>query len=245
MTYLIADIHGCFQEFCALLKKIDFSETDELFILGDAMDRGPAPIRTLQSLMRCPNINYILGNHDMAALSVLRPLLAEITDDSIERLPKDLFLRYAEWMQNGGAVTLRQFRELPRDQQEDLLNYLEEASLYETIAHEDRLFVLVHAGLDRFDPAKELEDYAAEDFLFARADYGKAYFPGSRIFLVTGHTPTALIRPDRQPRIYQENGHIAIDCGCVFGGALAAYCIETGEAVYVDSMQQTGGQGGS
>lgn len=245
MTYLIADIHGCFQEFCALLKKIDFSETDELFILGDAMDRGPAPIRTLQSLMRCPNINYILGNHDMAALSVLRPLLAEITDDSIERLPKDLFLRYAEWMQNGGAVTLRQFRELPRDQQEDLLNYLEEASLYETIAHEDRLFVLVHAGLDRFDPAKELEDYAAEDFLFARADYGKAYFPGSRIFLVTGHTPTALIRPDRQPRIYQENGHIAIDCGCVFGGALAAYCIETGEAVYVDSMQQPGGQGES
>lgn len=245
MTYLIADIHGCFQEFCALLKKIDFSETDELFILGDAMDRGPAPIRTLQSLMRCPNINYILGNHDMAALSVLRPLLAEITDDSIERLPKDLFLRYAEWMQNGGAVTLRQFRELPRDQQEDLLNYLEEASLYETIAHEDRLFVLVHAGLDRFDPAKELEDYAAEDFLFARADYGKAYFPGSRIFLVTGHTPTALIRPDRQPRIYQENGHIAIDCGCVFGGALAAYCIETGEAVYVDSMQQPGVQGES
>lgn len=245
MTYLIADIHGCFQEFCALLKKIDFSETDELFILGDAMDRGPAPIRTLQSLMRCPNINYILGNHDMAALSVLRPLLAEITDDSIERLPKDLFLRYAEWMQNGGAVTLRQFRELPRDQQEDLLNYLEEASLYETIAHEDRLFVLVHAGLDRFDPAKELEDYAAEDFLFARADYGKAYFPGSRIFLVTGHTPTALIRPDRQSRIYQGNGHIAIDCGCVFGGALAAYCIETGEAVYVDSMQQTGGQGES
>ena len=245
MTYLIADIHGCFQEFCALLKKIDFSETDELFVLGDAMDRGPAPIRTLQSLMRCPNINYILGNHDMAALSVLRPLLAEITDDSIERLPKDLFLRYAEWMQNGGAVTLRQVRELPRDQQEDLLNYLEEASLYETIAHEDRLFMLVHAGLDRFDPAKELEDYAAEDFLFARADYGKAYFPGSRIFLVTGHTPTALIRPDRQPRIYQENGHIAIDCGCVFGGALAAYCIETGEAVYVDSMQQPGGQGES
>ena len=245
MTYLIADIHGCFQEFCALLKKIDFSETDELFVLGDAMDRGPAPIRTLQSLMRCPNIRYILGNHDMAALSVLRPLLAEITDDSIENLPQDLFLRYAEWMQNGGAVTLRQFRELPRDQQEDLLNYLEEASLYETIAHEDRLFVLVHAGLDRFDPAKELEDYAAEDFLFARADYGKPYFPGGRIFLVTGHTPTALIRPDRQPRVYTENGHIAIDCGCVFGGALAADCIETGEAVYVDSMQQPGGQGES
>lgn len=240
MTYLIADIHGCFQEFCALLKKIDFSETDELFVLGDAMDRGPAPIRTLQSLMRCPNVSYILGNHDMAALSVLRPLLAEITDDSIENLPQDLFLRYAEWMQNGGAVTLRQFRALPRAEQEDLLSYLEEASLYETIVHEDRLFVLVHAGLDRFDPAKELEDYAAEDFLFARADYGKPYFPGSRIFLVTGHTPTALIRPDRQPRIYQENGHIAIDCGCVFGGALAAYCIETGEAVYVDSMQRPG-----
>ena len=37
--------------------------------------------------------------------------------------------------------------------------------------------------------------------------------------------------------IYEKNGHIAIDCGCVCGGRLAAYCIETGMATYVDGMK--------
>lgn len=35
------------------------------------------------------------------------------------------------------------------------------------------------------------------------------------IILVTGHTPTFLIREDGLPLIYEENGHIALDCGCV------------------------------
>lgn len=29
------------------------------------------------------------------------------------------------------------------------------------------------------------------------------------------------------------NNWLAIDCGCVYGGKLAAYCIETGEVEYV------------
>lgn len=34
-------------------------------------------------------------------------------------------------------------------------------------------------------------------------------------------------------KVFMKNGHIAIDCGCVYGGKLAAYCIETGEVEYV------------
>ncbi|MCI8923553.1 MAG: hypothetical protein HFI45_06070 [Lachnospiraceae bacterium] len=56
--------------------------------------------------------------------------------------------------------------------------------------------------------------------------------------MVTGHTPTSLIREDGLPLVYQENGHIAIDCGCVFGGRLAAYCIESAEINYVKSKNK-------
>ena len=35
MKYVIADIHGCYEEFMELLEKISFSEEDELFVLGD------------------------------------------------------------------------------------------------------------------------------------------------------------------------------------------------------------------
>ena len=52
--------------------------------------------------------------------------------------------------------------------------------------------------------------------------------------IVTGHTPTFLIREDRLPLIYQGNGHLAIDCGCVYGERLSAYCLDTGKAEYVE-----------
>lgn len=65
MRYLISDIHGCYDQYRQLLQKINFSSQDELYVLGDAVDRGSDPIKVLQDLMRRPNIIYILGNHDL------------------------------------------------------------------------------------------------------------------------------------------------------------------------------------
>ena len=234
MRYIIADIHGCRKEFCSLLEKIKFCDADELYILGDAVDRGPEPIRVLQDCMRRPNVFYILGNHDAMMLSVLRPLTREITADSIAALPKNILLRYADWMRNGGQVTFQQFRALSRTDQEDMLCYLEEASAYETLEQNGQLYILVHAELHHFSPEKELDEYTLNDLIWTRADYHRQYFPGGKIHLVTGHTPTALIRADKKPLVYRANGHIALDCGCVFGGKLAAYCVETGEITYVE-----------
>lgn len=51
---------------------------------------------------------------------------------------------------------------------------------------------------------------------------------------MTGHTPTQVIKGNSRPGfIYQKNHHIAIDCGCVFGGKLACLCLETMEEFYV------------
>lgn len=243
LRYVISDIHGCQKEYCELLNRIEFSDKDELYILGDAADRGPEPIRVLKDCMCRPNVFYILGNHDVMMLSVLRPLTKEITEDSISDLPNDIFLRYADWMRNGGEVTFQQFRTLSRAEQEDILCYLEEASAYETLEHDGQLYILVHAGLNNFELAKEMDEYTMNDLIWEQADYDKQYFPGGKIYLVTGHTPTPLIRSDKKPLVYKGNGHIAIDCGCVFGGKLAAYCIETDETTYVDGKySQENGQ---
>jgi serine/threonine protein phosphatase 1 len=39
--FAISDIHGCARTFGALLNKINLSPVDELFLLGDFIDRGP------------------------------------------------------------------------------------------------------------------------------------------------------------------------------------------------------------
>ena len=49
MRYIISDIHGCYNEYMELLQKINFSDTDELYVLGDAIDRGPEPIRVYKT----------------------------------------------------------------------------------------------------------------------------------------------------------------------------------------------------
>lgn len=237
-THVISDIHGCYEEFIELLDKIGFSLDDELFVLGDAIDRGPEPIKVIQDLMQRENVYYILGNHDAMFLEVLRRLMVDLNEENANALTSEDFLAYYDYIQNGGDETLQQFRRLPPSQQADIRDYLESSPAYETIEHDDKLYVLAHAGINNFDPEKELDEYDPEDFLWVRPDYERKYFPGNRIFLVTGHTPTPLIREDKQPLVYIENSHIALDCGAVFGGNLAAYCIETGEVTYVASKKE-------
>lgn len=233
MRYIIADIHGCYEEYQELLKKINFSDADELYVLGDAMDRGPEPIKVIQDMMVRPNVFYILGNHDLMFLTVIRALAAEVTKESTESLTANTIQNYRVWMRNGGNSTVEQFLKRPPDEQQDILDYLEEAAPYEMLTEQDCLYVLVHAGIKNFSADKELDEYDPTDFLWERTDYERRYYSSDRIFLVTGHTPTPVIRKDRKPLVYQDNGHIAMDCGCVFGGMLAAYCLETGEVTYV------------
>lgn len=233
MIYVISDIHGCYAEYMELLDKIGFCDEDELYVLGDAMDRGPEPIKVIQDLMNRPNVTYILGNHDDMMLQALKKLTAEITEENLLELNAQVLITYNRWLQEGGATTAEQFLRLSKKERLDVLDYLESAPAYEMIEFADCLYILVHAGIRNFDPMKEMDEYHYTDFLWERMDYSRRYFPSQRIFLITGHTPTVLINEDKAPLVYKGNGHIAIDCGCVFGGSLAAYCIETGQTTYV------------
>lgn len=41
-TYLIGDVHGCYDELIALLKQVDFTPgQDTLWLTGDLVARGP------------------------------------------------------------------------------------------------------------------------------------------------------------------------------------------------------------
>lgn len=239
MRYIISDIHGCYEEYRELLAKINFSRDDELYVLGDAMDRGPEPIKVIQDIMMRPNITYIIGNHDYIMLKIMKKLAVEITKDNFENhLSENDLIEYSLWMQDGGGVTSRQFSALSREEQHDILEYLENGLVYDVLEDQRRTFVLVHAGIRNFSEDKELDQYDFHDFIFNRPDYSKRYYSDENIYVVTGHTPTFFINPNRNTDVYQGNGHIAIDCGCVFGGKLAAYCVETGEVTYVQSREK-------
>ncbi len=108
--------------------------------------------------------------------------------------------------------------------------------MYEVIKNNGKEYRLVHAGLTNFSPDKALAEYDLYNFLEEQADYSKRYYPDETVFLVTGHTPTILIKGWEKTEVYRKNGHIAIDCSCAAGGRLAAFCIETEEAIYVNGI---------
>ena len=237
MIYVVSDIHGCYDEFCRLLEKIHFSDEDIMYILGDMVDRGPKPVRLLQDLMGRHNVYPILGNHEYMAFTILKKTNVVVTEENAEsHLTAEDLTGYFHWTQDGGTVTVKQFSALSPWEKEDVLDYLEECSFYEDIKLNGKRYILVHGGLSGFSAERELDDYHIEELLFQSPDYSQRYFSDENTYLITGHTPTMMISGHGKSEIYRKNGHIAIDCGCVYGGRLAAICLDTGEEFYVEKI---------
>ena len=72
MIYLIGDVQGCDAALGLLLEEIDFSASrDRLVLLGDLVNRGPASLATLRRLSGLGSAaTCLLGNHDLHLLAV-------------------------------------------------------------------------------------------------------------------------------------------------------------------------------
>lgn len=233
MHYVISDIHGCYKEYLEALEKINFSDEDVLYVLGDCVDRGPDSIKLLQDMMERDNVVPIVGNHELMALSVLKKLCIEITEDNAEtHLSLADMQKFLDWSSNGGDKTIKEFRKLSKEEQQDILDYLGDFEISAEADIAGKNYVLVHAGLEPFDEYKDIEDYDISEIVFTRANYDHMYFEDR--YTITGHTPTVM-QDGNEGTIIHKNNHIAIDCGCVFGYNLAVFCLETGEEFYIHS----------
>lgn len=55
-----SDVHGHYKHLKSLLEKVNFSEEDILFIIGDIIEKGPESLKTLRYVMDiCKNIRCI------------------------------------------------------------------------------------------------------------------------------------------------------------------------------------------
>lgn len=238
--YCIADVHGDYERYRQMLSLIQLRSVDTLFVLGDVLDRGEGGIRILQDMMMRDNVIPLLGNHEYMAANCLQWLLQPINEETIAHLDGEHLQGLQEWIAVGGAATLSAFWDLSPQERLDILDYLADFTLFEELTIDKRNFVLVHAGLANFTKERSLEDYDIAELIFLPMDYTVGY---DNCTIVSGHIPTRSIyesmltgdeiKPSNRDTIYCNPHHIAIDCGCGFGGRLGCICLESMECYYV------------
>ncbi len=204
--YVMSDLHGEADLFHAMLKQIQFSEEDTLYILGDVIDRGPNGIALLQEIMNTPNMVMLLGNHEEMMLQCCHTNVSALD-----------FLR---WNRNGNAATVGALRRLGVKEQKAILEYLRGLPRHLKIQVDGISYYLVH-GFPSDDPEEEL---------WKRPELNEPN-PFTETRVIVGHTPVLNLvvpREDRNrfiqimdkrnehPQILFARGYIDIDCGCSY-----------------------------
>lgn len=249
MHYAVSDIHGCYITFRKLLTTIGFSDNDTLYVLGDSLDRGKYPMEVLQYCMKHKNIIHLLGNHEHMALPKLTRVCKTIEGlDEYNESSKYAFARraitktdsfeYHGWMNNGGKSTLTDFIfKLSDEERASVIDYITHMPLYIEHTADGKEYVMTHSGIagNVFSPDKPLSAYTANDLIWTRPNMGKTYYTDK--YMLFGHTPTMIISFEGGGDIIQSHNNIDIDCGCVFGKKLAAFCLETQETVYQANIE--------
>ena len=230
MKYVMSDIHGRYDKYADMLELIHFSEEDELYILGDVIDRGPDGIKILMDIMNRSNVHMVLGNHELMAIQTM---IAETENEVIENL--DL------WMWNGGGNTYKDLVDLSEEKISEIVLFLLELPSFMEIEVKNRKFYLVHGFVGdteeervwnrpKLDTPNPLED---KTLIVGHTPVALFYGKSNRKILDYGRT---LAARGEHLKIEHAEGFIDIDCGCggdIPGARLACLRLDDMEEFYV------------
>lgn len=232
MKYIISDIHGVKSMFKEIINEINLTENDNLYILGDVIDRGDDGIDILKWCyyhhLKHGNVHLILGDHECMMLNALgHPI--DRNDPSLEN-PEELM---SLWFMNGGRVTYEVWNQLSAKDQGILISYLRSCSFGETLEIAGKKYYLGHAChpeiARRFVNGKNLVLYNSIWSRFLSA-FNSVLRAGE--IVIFGHTMTDKISSATKDSIIRAGNLIAIDCGCAAAacgrsyGRLGCLCID-------------------
>ncbi len=178
--WIIPDIHGCAQTLKALLESmLRVTKHDELYFLGDYIDRGPDSKGVIDYLMelQCQryNVHFIKGNHEDMCMKAFEA-------DQKKKFLGGKHPEQKEWEAVGAKATLESFGvKHPREIPKPYIDWMEKCLPFIELEE----YILVHAGLN-FNAKDPFED--TKSMMWIRnfkVDYNKSH--GKKI--IHGHIP--------------------------------------------------------
>lgn len=217
--WVIPDIHGCYDTLLALLDQISINRKDQLFLLGDLVDRGLNSAKVLDHIMQLMLEGYqvycLRGNHEQMIL---------------DAQAGDKFTRRIIYGQFNSADLLNEKGELIKKYKEFMTNL----PYYFELDH----FLLVHAGFD-FDSPSPFENY--HEMIWIRYFQVDSDLTKNKI-VIHGHTPKVI--EEIQNAVTNRANIIPLDNGCVHMaiykgmGKLLAFNLDSFELIEQDNIEQ-------
>lgn len=235
MIYVTSDIHGRMECLKKLLEHVNFYDDDNwLYILGDVIDRNNnGGVDILKWLLIQSNVQLILGNHEQMLLSN-RWVFQEINEDSISDIDNEKIRLLSLWESNGGGCTMKALSQESPETRQDILEYLDDCPLVDSVCVNDKNFLLVHSGLGNYSPNKKIRDYSMDELLWERPNFNTEYNP-SEYIVIFGHTPTAFYSEQYKNRMIKNDSWWDIDTGAALdNGRPMLLCLNTNQEYYID-----------
>jgi serine/threonine protein phosphatase 1 len=236
MIYLTSDIHGRMDCLKKLLEYVRFYDDEDnwLYILGDVIDRNnQGGVDILKWLLWQSNVQLILGNHEQMLLSN-RWVFQEINEDSIDAIDEKNIGLLSLWESNGGGCTMKALSQETQETRQDILDYLDDCPLIESVSVGNKNYVLVHSGLGNYSPNKKMRDYSMDELLWDRPCLETKYNPDEYI-VIFGHTPTSFYAEQFKNRMIKTESWCDIDTGAAMeDGRPMLLCLNTYDEYYIE-----------
>lgn len=204
-TYAITDLHGMWNLWEQISEYCD--ETDIIYFLGDAIDRGVDGLKVMESLLKDKRVIYLLGNHEEFFMEIAPQLVGLNEEDILISQNEEFYL----WLCNGGYDTMKAFTHLTRQEQNWLLteiHKLQDTDIY--INKNDKIIHLSHAGTDPTYNKYDIMTFGNSNlYTWDRKHF---YRPWAKEgledwYVVHGHTPVQVLRKklNELSKFYQLN----------------------------------------
>jgi serine/threonine protein phosphatase 1 len=189
----IGDVHGHYHGLIRLIDAIAPAGDDQIYFLGDLIDRGPASCQVVE-LVRAKGYQCLLGNHEQLMLNAFPSASAH---------QASLFA----WFYCGGRDTMASYQEQESSLLLEHVAWMRSLPLYLDLGD----VWLVHAGVN---PSMLLQDQTTDQFCWIRNQFHRStepYFADKLI--ITGHTITFTLPGVKPGQVAQGSGWLDIDTG--------------------------------